>query len=116
MRESKEEFRFQAREGFTVVEKGNQIRIERTAGEPLVLTMPKVHELDPMKRFRYALDIVDHLAVLLHRLERLLHREPGAGARRLARSAAWPMPKALRRPRRSGRFATRSIRTSCSTR
>ena len=31
MHESKEEFRFQAREGFTVVEKGNQIRIERTA-------------------------------------------------------------------------------------
>ena len=30
MRESKEEFRFQAREGFTVVEKGSQIRIERT--------------------------------------------------------------------------------------
>jgi hypothetical protein len=57
MRESREEFRFQAREGFTVVEQGNQIRIERTAGEPLVLTMPKVHELDPMKRFRYALDI-----------------------------------------------------------
>jgi hypothetical protein len=57
MRESKEEFRFQAREGFTVVEQGNQIRIERTAGEPLVLTMPKVHQLDPMKRFRYALDI-----------------------------------------------------------
>ena len=31
MRESKEEFRFQAREGFTVIEQGNQIRIERTA-------------------------------------------------------------------------------------
>jgi hypothetical protein len=57
MRESKEEFRFQAREGFTVVEQGNQIRIERTAQEPLVLTMPKVHELDSMKRVRYALDI-----------------------------------------------------------
>jgi two-component system LytT family sensor kinase len=56
MRESKEEFRFQAREGFTVIEQGNQLKIERTAGEPLVLTMPKVHELDPMKRFRYALD------------------------------------------------------------
>src|SRR3954453_1744503 len=56
MRESREEFRFQAREGFTVVEQGNQIRIERTAGEPLVLTMPKVHELDLMKRVRYALD------------------------------------------------------------
>ena len=57
MRESKEEFRFQAREGFTVVEQGNQIRIERNAGEPLVLTMPKVHELGSMKRIRYALDI-----------------------------------------------------------
>jgi len=57
MRESKEEFRFQAREGFTVIERGNQLRIERTASEPLVLTMPKVHELDSMKRFRYALDI-----------------------------------------------------------
>jgi len=57
MHESKEEFRFQAREGFTVVEQGNQIRIERTAQEPLVLTMPKVRELDQMKRIRYGLDI-----------------------------------------------------------
>ncbi|MFL6721057.1 MAG: sensor histidine kinase [Sphingomonas sp.] len=57
MHESKEQFRFQAREGFTVVEQGNQIRIERTAQEPLVLTLPKVRELDPMKRVRYALDI-----------------------------------------------------------
>ena len=57
MQESKEEFRFQAREGFTVVEKGEQIRIERTAQEPVTLTFPKVYELDPMKRFRMALDI-----------------------------------------------------------
>jgi signal transduction histidine kinase len=56
-RQSKEEFRFQAREGITVIEKGNQIRIERSAQEPLVLTLPRVHELDPMKRVRYALDI-----------------------------------------------------------
>jgi hypothetical protein len=56
LHESKEQFRFQAREGFTVVEQGNKIRIERTAQEPLVLTMPKIRELDPMKRFRYALD------------------------------------------------------------
>src|SRR5689334_5574096 len=54
--QSKEQFRFQAREGFTVVEQGNRIRIERTAQEPLVLTMPNVHELEPMKRLRYALD------------------------------------------------------------
>jgi len=57
MRESKEEFRFQAREGFTVVEQGNQIRIERTAQEPLVLTMPRVRQLDHMKRVRFALDV-----------------------------------------------------------
>jgi hypothetical protein len=56
MRESKEQFRFQAREGFTVVEQGQQIRIERTMQEPLVLTFPKIGELEPMKRFRYALD------------------------------------------------------------
>lgn len=56
LHENKEQFRFQAREGFTVVEQGNKIRIERTAQEPLVLTMPKVRDLDAMKRFRYALD------------------------------------------------------------
>ena len=56
MRESKEQFRYQAREGFTVVEQGNQLRIERTAQEPLVLTLPDVHELNAMQRFRYALD------------------------------------------------------------
>jgi two-component system LytT family sensor kinase len=54
--QNREQFRFQAREGFTVVEQGNRIRIERTAQEPLVLTMPGVHGLDPMKRVRYALD------------------------------------------------------------
>ena len=57
MRESKEEFRYQVREGFTVVEQGNQLRIERTAQEPLVLTLPEMHELGAMQRFRYALDI-----------------------------------------------------------
>ena len=55
-RESREVFRYQAREGFTVVEQGQKIRIERTAQEPLVLTMPKLNELDSMKRVRYALD------------------------------------------------------------
>ncbi len=55
-RESKEEMRYQAREGFTVVARGQTIRIERSAQEPLVLTMPKVAELDQMKRVRYALD------------------------------------------------------------
>jgi len=57
MRESKEEFRFQAREGFTVIEKGSQIRIERTSQEPVVLTVPKMYEFDSRKRIRIALDI-----------------------------------------------------------
>jgi hypothetical protein len=54
--QNKEQFRFQAREGFTVVEQGNQVRIERTAAEPLVLTLPGVRELDSMKKVRYGLD------------------------------------------------------------
>src|SRR3954451_21788012 len=54
--QNREQFRFQAREGFTVIEQGNQVRIERTASEPLVLTMPGVHELDSMKKIRYGLD------------------------------------------------------------
>src|SRR4051794_40457102 len=52
--QSREEFRYQAREGFTLVEKGNQVRIERTAQEPLVLTMPQMRELDANKRVRLA--------------------------------------------------------------
>jgi len=55
-RPSREALRYQAREGFTVIEKGQQVRIERTAQEPLVLTMPKMRELDAMQRFRYGLD------------------------------------------------------------
>ena len=56
MRESKEEFRYQAREGFVLIEKGHTIRIERAAADPLVLTMPLVGQLDANKRFRFAAD------------------------------------------------------------
>jgi two-component system LytT family sensor kinase len=56
MRESKEEMRFQAREGFVVVQRGHAIRIERRAAEPLVMTLPRVSELDAQKRLRYAAD------------------------------------------------------------
>jgi two-component system, LytTR family, sensor kinase len=56
-RESKEEFRFQAREGFTVVERGQTVRIERSAQEPLVLTMPRMHEVEAMKKVRWGADI-----------------------------------------------------------
>ena len=55
--QNKEQFRFQAREGFTVVEQGNQVRIERTAaGAARSSPCPSVHELDPMKQVRYGLD------------------------------------------------------------
>ena len=65
--------------------RASTIRIERTAQEPLVLTMPKIGELDaheapPLRRRRRG-----RLAVLLPRLERLLPRQPGAGRRRWRR-------------------------------
>ncbi|HVL79457.1 MAG TPA: histidine kinase [Sphingomicrobium sp.] len=56
MRESREEHRYQAREGFVIVEKGHTIRIERSATEPLVVTLPRMSELDPYKQFRFAAD------------------------------------------------------------
>ena len=56
MRESREEFRYQAREGFVIVEQGHTIRIERRAEEPLVMTLPRLQELDPYKRLRFAAD------------------------------------------------------------
>jgi two-component system LytT family sensor kinase len=56
MKSSREEFRFQAREGFIIIEKGKEVRIERAAAEPLVFTWPNINELDPNKRLRYAAD------------------------------------------------------------
>jgi two-component sensor histidine kinase len=56
MKESKEQFRYQAREGFVIVQEGHTVRVERAAQEPLVLTLPKMHELDANKRLRYAAD------------------------------------------------------------
>ena len=54
--QSKEEFRYQAREGFVVIEKNNRITIERNAQEPLVLTMPSITEMGTKKRMRYVAD------------------------------------------------------------
>ena len=56
MRESKEEFRYQAKEGFVIIEQGNKIRIERSASEPLVLTMPEMKDVEASKKFRFAAD------------------------------------------------------------
>ncbi|MEO6247275.1 MAG: histidine kinase [Sphingomicrobium sp.] len=49
-------FRFQAREGFVVIQKGLQIRIERHAAEPLILTLPKIGELGRHDIIRVAAD------------------------------------------------------------
>ena len=54
--EPQDEFRFQAREGFVVIQKGLQIRIERHAAEPLILTLPKVSELGRHDVVRVAAD------------------------------------------------------------
>ena len=56
MHDSKEEFRYQAREGFIIVEKGHQIRIERKASDPLVMTFPDLNELEPSKQLRMGAD------------------------------------------------------------
>ena len=53
---SKEEFRVQTREGFVVVEQGYQIRIERAASDPLVVTMPRMAEMDQEKKIRWIAD------------------------------------------------------------
>ena len=55
-REPKEVFRYQSREGFVITEKGHTLTVERRAQEPLVVTWPKMAELDANKRLRYAAD------------------------------------------------------------
>ncbi|WP_310467965.1 histidine kinase [Sphingomonas sp.] len=52
-----DEFRFTSREGYTVVETGNEMRIERDGAEPLVLTWPRVTQLHQWDQFRIALDM-----------------------------------------------------------
>lgn len=56
MREPKEVFRYQSREGFVIVEKGRTITVERGAQEPLVLTFPRMHDLTSNQRIRFAAD------------------------------------------------------------
>jgi two-component system, LytTR family, sensor kinase len=50
------ETRFVSREGYTVVETGNTLRVNREGGEPLVLTWPRLAQLEPWHKFRYAAD------------------------------------------------------------
>jgi two-component system LytT family sensor kinase len=56
MREPKEIFHYQSREGFVITEKGHTLTVERRAQEPLVVTWPKMADLDANKRLRYAAD------------------------------------------------------------
>ncbi|QNP42964.1 histidine kinase [Sphingomonas daechungensis] len=56
MREPKEVFRYQSREGFVIIEKGHTLTVERRAQEPLVVTWPRMGQLDAYKRVRYAAD------------------------------------------------------------
>jgi len=56
MREPKEVFRYQTREGVVISEKGHTLTVERRAQEPLVVTWPKMAELDANKRIRYGAD------------------------------------------------------------
>ena len=51
-----DEFRFQAREGFVVIQKGQTVRIERHAAEPLIITLPKMSELGHRDGVRIAAD------------------------------------------------------------
>jgi signal transduction histidine kinase len=53
---SKEESRFQTREGFVVVMKGEQVRIERGAADPVVVTTPKLKDLTQKDQLRIAAD------------------------------------------------------------
>lgn len=55
-RPSQEEFRHVAREGYVIIEKGYQIRIERTAQDPLVMTLPRMSEMGQNKRIRWIAD------------------------------------------------------------
>jgi hypothetical protein len=56
MREPKEVFRYQSREGFVIVEKGRTLTVERGAQEPLVVTFPRMVDLNSNQRIRFAAD------------------------------------------------------------
>jgi len=86
---SHEEMRYQAREGFVVIEKGDKITIERNAQEPLVVTMPSISEMSMKKRLRYITDsaivwLFFFMAWSAFYIATLSHREALGVQRRLA--------------------------------
>ncbi|MEO5972932.1 MAG: histidine kinase [Sphingomicrobium sp.] len=52
-----DEFRFTSREGYTVIETGNTMRVERPGADTLVMTWPKVMQLHRWDQFRIAADM-----------------------------------------------------------
>ncbi len=56
MKSSNEEFRIQARDGTVIVQKGEQVRIERASADPVIITAPKLKDLAQHDRFRFAAD------------------------------------------------------------
>lgn len=56
MHETKGEYRTQAREGAVIIQRGREITIKRNSGEPLVLTLPKIDEIDDMDKIRVVAD------------------------------------------------------------
>lgn len=88
-RESREQIRYQAREGFTVIQQGSTVKIERTAQEPLVLTMPSMRQVDLDRKFRWGADaavvwIFFFLAWSAYYLAYQAHSEAMGVQRRLA--------------------------------
>ncbi|MCL6729530.1 sensor histidine kinase [Sphingomonas hankyongi] len=51
-----EEMRFISREGYSIVETGNTMRLERPGQAPLVVTWPRLNQLHGSDQFRYAAD------------------------------------------------------------
>ena len=52
-----DEFRFKSREGYEVVEQGNQMTVYRPGSPPLVMTWPRIAELKKHDQFRFAADL-----------------------------------------------------------
>jgi len=51
-----EEMRFVSREGYSIVESGNSMRVERATVKPLIITWPRIGQLHPRDKFRYFAD------------------------------------------------------------
>ncbi len=116
MRESREEFRFQAREGFTV-DRAGQPAQDRAHGRRAARvdhaqgSRTRSNEALPLRARHRRSPGCSSTSAGAHSTSRTRRRP-----RHSVPNAASPMPKAQPRRRRSARCDTRSIRTSCSIR